>query len=230
MAAISPKKVLADLGFPVSKVPPAARTLTAEPRDTQGWLVEFVGPSGVGKTTLRQQVAPALRKDWFFEHHAKGLLGHIPEDTTTAAYIKRLFAGRLEDLQSLDLPLERIAATSQRVCEVVRLGLVTKCLDLPRGFIMDDGLLHFFAGQVLEQDRDATEAFLDRTAFIFLLPDEPDTRDASAPQKRTQLDVYRELQDLVQDIGRPTLVLNSGDRTNHANRVLSFFAQDVLGR
>jgi hypothetical protein len=229
MTGISPKKILAELGFPVSKVSPATRTLTAKPTDTHGWLVEFVGPSGVGKTTLRQQVTPTLRKDWFFEHHAKGLLGQIPEDAMTAAYIKRLFASRLDDLQSLDLPFERIAATSQRVCEVARLGLVTKSHSLPRGFIMDDGLLHFFAGQVLEQERDSTEAFLARTAFIFLLPNEPDTRDTSTPQKRTQLDVYRELLDLVQDIGRPTLVLDSNDRADHTNRVLSFFAKDVLG-
>lgn len=227
MAAISPKKILSDLGFPVTKVAPAARTLAASPRESQGWLVEFVGPSGVGKTTLKQQVAPGLGKDWFFEHHAKGLLDQVPEDAGAAAYIKPLLAARLEDLLNLDLPFTEIAATSQRVCEVARLGLVSKAPGVPRGFVMDDGLLHFFAGQMLDQERAATAAFLDKTAFVFLLP--PQEQEATArPKTRTQLDVYRDSLDMVRQIGCPTLVLNSKDRADHAEQVLSFFKQDIL--
>lgn len=227
MVSISPKKVLSDLGLSITKAPPAARTLSAEPRSTQGWVVELVGPSGVGKTTLRQQVEPVLKKDWFFEHHAKGLLGHVPENDGHADYIKRLFTARLNDLQTLDLSLERIADIGQRVCEVVRLGLVAKSCDAPRGFIMDDGLLHFFAGQILEQERGATEAFLTRTAVVFLMPGGAAAQVPFALENPTQLDVYRALRDLVQDIGCPTLVLDSDNRAGHADQMLSFFANDI---
>ena len=168
-----------------------------------------------------------MRKDWFFEHQAKGLIGHLPEEKTASPYIKRLFAERLADLQTLDLPLEDIAATSQRVCEVVRLGLVSKSPGLPRGFVMDDGLVHFFAGQILEQDRAATQAFLAKTAFVFLMPGGGAQRPASDGPARTQMDVYCDMLDLIQQIGRPVLVLDSEARADHADQVLSFFANSL---
>lgn len=229
MVAISPKKLLSDLGVAVTKVASATQTLNAARRDSQGWLVELVGPSGVGKTTLKRKVAPTLQKDWYFEHHAKGLLGHVPESASAAAYLKPLLTARLEDLLSLELPFGEIATASQRVCEVARLGLVSKSPDLPRGFFMDDGLLHFFAGQMLEQERTATENFLQKTAFIFLLPDGENETVAPSPSKpRTQMDVYRDSLKMVREIGCPTLVLNSADRTDHADQVLSFFKQGIL--
>lgn len=228
MASGSAKRILADCGIAVSRVPPAARTRAARPRDTRGWLVEFVGPSGVGKTTLWRQVAPMLRRDWFFERHAKGLLGKITENETHATYLKHICARRLETLMGKDFPLERMASIGQRIFEVARLGLVSKSTDLPRGFIMDDGIAHFFAEQILEQDRDATRVFFERMAFIFIMPDEADARGASALWKRELLDVYSELRELVQELGRPTLVLERSNRADNPGQVISFIQQDVL--
>lgn len=229
MFSVSPKKLLSNLGLEVSRMPPAARTLSASPRASKGWLVEFVGPSGVGKTTLRRQVAPKLQQDWFFEPHAKGLLGQITEDAATAAYIRPLLRGRLDKLQNTDMPLERIAEIGRRVCEVARLGLVTKSTGLPRGFIMDDGIAHFFAEQITGQDRAATEAFLGRTAFIFLLPDEAYAQDQGQPRERTPLDAYCDLRDLILALERPTLLLKRSDRASNPEKVMTFIKQDVLG-
>lgn len=228
MAILSPKKVLADLGFDVVRVPPAARTLASETCHTQGWLVELVGPSGVGKTTLKQQVAPKLQGEWFFEQHAKGLLGQVSEDPTLAAYIKTLMAGRLDRLAKLDAPLEHIAMIGQRVCEVVRLGLVSKAEGLPRGFLMDDGMLHFFAEQIIAQPPDNNNKFLDKTACIFLLPD-PQEIASSTGQARQQLDVYLALRDLVQDHGCPTLILERGNSARSPDHIVDFLAKNVPG-
>lgn len=228
MFAALPKRILLKLGVEVSKIQPPAHTLAASQRSSQGWLLEFVGPSGVGKTTLRRQVAPMLRQDWFFEHHAKGLLGGIKEDEATTIYIKRLLRGRLEKLQNSDMTLERIAEIGQRVCEVARLGLVTKSSGLPRGFIMDDGIAHFFAEQIIDQDRDATAAFLTRTAFIFLLPDEADKQEIGASHERMSMDVYCELRDTILALGRPALLLKRSNRANNPEHVITFIKQNVL--
>ncbi len=229
MSTVSPKKILRNLGFDIARVEPAARTRAAAMRPTHGWIVELVGPSGVGKTTLRDQIVPRLHQDWFFERHAKGLLGDAVEDATVARYIKSLLWGRLDGLQSADLPLETIAAISQRVCEVVRLGLAAKSSGMPRGFIMDDSIAHFFAEQILAQDRTATQHFMDHTAYIFLLPDEAVTHKIGTTQDWTQLDVYCALRDLILDIGRPTLLLRRSDRENNPEKVIAFLKQDVLG-
>ncbi|MEP4199319.1 MAG: hypothetical protein ABJL99_27145 [Aliishimia sp.] len=229
MFAASPKKVLLNLGFEVSRTQPAARTRAASPSQSQGWLVELVGPSGVGKTTLREEVAPMLRQDWFFEQHAKGLMGETTEDEATALYIKQLLRGRLDRLQDSDLTLENIAAIGQRVFEVARLGLVSKSPDLPRGFLMDDGMAHFFAEQIMEQDRAATEDFMARTAFIFLLPDEAETHQIGTSPNRSSLDVYCALRDTILALGRPTLLLKRSERATNPEKMLNFIKQDVLG-
>ena len=226
MALLSPKKVHAKWGYVVSRVPPVTKTMGAAQRDTQGWLVEFVGPSGIGKSTLQKKVAPALRQDWFFEADAKSLVGHVRADEAAEAYVRQLFVRRLEDLQAIDVNLETLTTISHRVCEVTRLGLVSKSKAAPRGFIMDDGLGHFFAEQILEQDRDATSAFLRKTAFAFLLPDEAEVRRSALHGTRTQMDVYCDLRDLVSDLGCPILVLERSE--NNAERVLSFIKNDVL--
>jgi hypothetical protein len=230
MSPISPKKILADFGVSISCVAPAGRTRKAARRDTQGWLVEFVGPSGVGKSTLSRQLNPILRQNWFFERHAKGLMGKVVEDEAHVTYLRQICAGRLKKLQDREFPLERIASIGQRVFEVVRLGLVTKSQGLPRGFIMDDGIAHYFAEQILEYDRDATEAFLEKMAFVFLLPDKADKDGKYGPWKRAELDIYCAMRDLFQDLGCPVLALKRSDRADNPGKIMSFIQQDVLHR
>ncbi len=224
MVALSPKKILSELGLVVSKAAPAGRSLSVKASPSKGWLVELVGPSGVGKTTLRDEVTAGLKDDWFFEHHAKGMLGQVQEDAAMAAYLKPMLANRLKMLQGLDIPLERMAEISQRACEVVRLGLVTKSGQVPRGFVMDDGILHFFAEQILAQKPKAAQPFLEQTAFVFLLPQAADEEEA-----KRQLEVYRALRDYVQGLGKPMIVLDPQDREGNPGRVLSFIRNDVLG-
>ena len=89
--------------------------------------------------------------------------------------------------------------------------------------------MHFFAGQILEQERDATQAFLQKTAFVFLFPNADVVNTPSALEKRSQIDVYRDSLKLVQELGCPTLVLTRDDGTDHVQRILSFLKQDVLG-
>lgn len=227
MITLSPKKMLAELGFAVSRVQSGARSLAAAETHTKGWLVELVGPSGVGKTTLWAQVAPQLKTDWFFEAHAKGLAGQLEEDPGSATYIKRLLAARLEDLAQVDHPLERVALIGQRACEVARLGLVSKTPGLPRGFIMDDGLLHFFAAQVIAQPVADTEAFLKHSACVFLLPDAEQIASATGNAK-AQIEIYLALRDLVTAQGQPVLTLDTSTRAENPARMLRFIQNDLF--
>ncbi len=216
------KSLLAGSGFAVSRVSPALRSQSARPRDTKGWLVEFVGPTGVGKSTLFRRVEPMLRRDWFFERHAKGLTGKVVEDEAHAEYLRRICARRLEDLQADRLRFDRVASIGQRVFEVARLGRVTKSQHLPRGFVIDDGLAHFFAEPICEQDREATMAFFSKTAFVFVLPSEADLVGESAAWTRKDLKPYWELLELLSDLGRPTLVLDRNNSRENPSEALSF--------
>ena len=65
------KKLLLRSGYALQKVAPAVHTLSVEQNASHGWLIEFVGPSGVGKSTLLSQLAPQISEAWYFEHHAK---------------------------------------------------------------------------------------------------------------------------------------------------------------
>ena len=107
------------------------------------------------------------------------------------------------------------------------MGLVAKSAGLPRGFVLDDGMAHFFAGQIIDQDRDACAAFMDQTAYVFLMPDDEKKSIGGPSRERTQADIYLELFDLVRALGLPTILLKRSDRTINPGLVKKFIEQEL---
>ncbi|TVP53163.1 MAG: hypothetical protein EA345_00135 [Halomonas sp.] len=221
---------MASLGLRVERIPNAERIRASLLQGTSGWNVEFVGPSGVGKTYLCRQVAPSLSRHWFFERHAKSLSGSVPEDPLKAQYFSLLYAARFVRLQNTDLGLARRAAIVARMSEVIRQGLVAHSLGLPRGFILDDGIAHFFAEQILAQDINTTATYLRDMGLIFLLPPRPDTIelealaiDKSVSQALREAAIYWRLYDLATHCGAQILTLDATERRLNPQKVHHFF-------
>lgn len=226
------RQSIAQLGLRVERVPPAGRIRRTAPSGTGGHCVEFVGPSGVGKTYLCRQVTPDLARHWFFERHAKALAGHVPEDPPSARYLAQLYVARFRRLQDNDLALSRKAEIVARMSEVIRHGLVASSPGLPRGFVLDDGVAHFFAEQILETDISMTTGFLRGKGLIFLLPERPETAapemliaDIAAPQALREAAIYWALRDLAEHCQAHVLTLDARERSTNPGRVRRFFAQ-----
>ena len=213
------RRALERIGLSVSVTPTPGRLLGAAPSPTRGWIVEFAGPSGIGKSHLLGQVIPRLRGRWFFERDAKALVDAITEPDAEARYLAGLLDMRFARLSESGIPLMKRAEIAQRMCEVVRIGLAAKASALPRGVVLDDGVLHFFAQQIPEQCREQSREYLRNTVVILLLSREP-RRDG-------QTEVYSGMREFVEDLGVPVLTLYSDaeDRVTNPDRVLDFLGR-----
>ena len=209
----------------------------ARPSRTRGLVVEFVGPSGIGKTTLCRQIAQRLRRDWFFEHHAAALVrsGKLPSaaqsPSPVEAYLGQLHAHRLGDLATSQLHLVQRMKIVKRMSDVVAQGAMARLPGQPRGFILDDGVAHFFAEAMLAQSRERTRSFTHDSAFIFLLPPEFAASAAPAPDpQRAQMNsyqqrrIYRRLHDFLAGLGCPLLLLSSADKDTNPELAQDFIA------
>lgn len=211
----------------------AGRVTGAPARRSAGNLVEFAGPSGIGKTTLCRQIAPQLRRDWFFEAHAAALLRGPASPVSGAddAYLARLHAHRLDDLARSDTGLVKRMLIVRRMSEVIAQAAAARAPGLPRGFILDDSVAHFFAEAMLARPRAETAHHAQGLAFVFLLPPEfaapvaplPDPAQADS-NRYQQCVIYRRLHDLLADLGRPVLLLSSADRHANPARAQAFIA------
>jgi hypothetical protein len=169
------KAFLHSRGFRLERVQSLEESACPE---TAGKIVEFIGPSGVGKTATFQSLAPVLRERWHFQEHiAQHHYNAFKLDPGKEAFYERLVKGRCEEVlnQNATLPekANRLAFSLKLVSE--DMALVAQSYS--RGFFIDDGLCHNFSSVLLDLlvrgDPKAKRVIRSR-AFVVLLADDPD--------------------------------------------------------
>ncbi|WP_300064304.1 hypothetical protein [uncultured Roseobacter sp.] len=147
----------------------------SKPRQsTAGWIVEYIGTQGVGKTTLNNALYKSLRSDWFFRSD----LGQTGPITAAPGMIERLhrdiYFQKIEYLRSKQVdPWESITVTRQ-MSRVMSESLTILTNDFPRGFIMDESLFKNFPREVLKLASDTPDPLWRNRAFIHLCTRDPD--------------------------------------------------------
>lgn len=215
----------------------AASVTGARGSSTRGMVVEFVGPSGIGKTTLCRQIAPRLRRDWFLERHAAALVrqgapsSEVPVPGPVEAYLARLHAHRMNDLAGNRPDLVQHMQIVGRMSAVIAQAAAARRPGLPRGFILDDGVAHFFAEAMLAQPQTDTMRYVQGLAFVFLMPPEfagpaapPHDPEQAGQNAYEQRVIYRRLHDMLAGLGCPVLLLSSTDRQANPGLAHDFIA------
>lgn len=146
--------------------------------ETAGKIVEFIGPSGVGKTSTFRSLAPALQDRWNFQEHiARYRYNAFTLDPERQTLYEQLVKLRYDEVlsQNATLPerVNRLAFSLKLVNE--DMALVSQSYS--RGFFIDDGLCHNFTRALLDlllhEDAKAQQLLLSR-AFVVLLANDPD--------------------------------------------------------
>jgi hypothetical protein len=232
------KGILSTAGLQLQRVPRPREIDTTRRRPTHGLVVEFVGPAGIGKTTLFRHITHSLKKDWLFEHHTRA---HAVPDLPASAFLTALEAvhfARMEHLRQTSTDVYRNICLIKRTCEIVDATILAVTQDYPRGFVFDEGIAHYFAEQIIALDDETAREILGPMALIFLLPaetgtlvgrrfgrgDGPDSPSARA-QAEEELAVYRALLALCSRCGLSHLVLRAEDSVSvNAERALDYIA------
>jgi hypothetical protein len=182
------RHLLERLGLRVSRIRPPLDPAALPRTATAGHVVEFVGPSGVGKTTLFRHLAPTLAERWFFQEDIAPFvydgfrLG--PED---ARAYDALIPGIVAEVAERPGHVSGRAAALAFRMRVLREDMCLMAGTHSRGFFIDDGLCHNASVPVLARleagDR-AMERLVRRRAFVFLLADRVDTVVANIKARR----------------------------------------------
>jgi hypothetical protein len=180
------RRLLERLGLRITRISrdPAALSRTV----TAGHVVELVGPSGVGKTTLFRHVAPALAKRWYFQKDiAPFMYGGFRLDPEDACAYESLVSAAVAEVAERDVEVSARAASLAFRMRILREDMCVMAGTRPRGFFIDDGLCHNATRHVLARleagDR-GMERLVRRRAFVFLFADRVETVVANIKARR----------------------------------------------
>lgn len=193
-AKLAVKELLHRQGYRFERLPESA-----EPNSfpaTSGKIVEFIGPSGVGKTSTFHSVATEIQDRWFFQEHlAQYRSNAFTLDVSGQSIYERLVEKRAAEVLDQEAPMpERVA----RLAYLLKLATEDMALvsrSYSRGFFIHDGFCQNFLSvlvQLLEQGDPEAEQLIRTRAFIILLADDADfvvenilSRRKNSPHFRT---------------------------------------------
>lgn len=162
-------RVLEPAGIEVRARPPSMRDLALRrPTGSAGWIMEFLGTQGIGKTTLVNALHQRLKGQWFFR---SDLVQTGPPETRfeeTERLYRDIYLSVIDDIQKRPPDPWRAISQLRQLGQVIGESLTIQTHDLPRGFILDEGVFKNFPRQVLDLASATPAPLWDRRAFVYL--------------------------------------------------------------
>ena len=169
------KKLLGVTGLELNQRGRKTAELCALPRcPTAGWIVEFIGTQGIGKTTLSNSLHKTLRKNWFFRSDL-GQTGPSPAVSKALENLHReIYFLKLKRLYEENADAWKILTAGRQMSRVISESLTILNNDFPRGFVLDESLFKNFHHEVLALAGDAPGPLWAQRAFIYLRTRDPE--------------------------------------------------------
>ena len=213
--------------------------------ETAGMTLEFIGTSGVGKTTLYRETMARLRNRWFFAHQLDFIKRKAPPSVKDRVLME-ILKSRIDKIINSEAycPWHSLLDLKLSV-RVIHETMITVHSSHPQGFVFDEGLFRHFPAEILLYGKDFPVQLWQNRAFVYLRARSPETalaRLKSRTMSLAQIAVQREItdeqllariihdQEMFQSIvgrassfGCPVLVLDAEDPLmDSINKVLNF--------
>lgn len=144
-------------------------------KETAGKTLEFLGTSGVGKSTIFNKSVARLKNRWLFAYH----LGFLKRKSPPSEVDKAL----------MDILMSRIATikNSDSFCpwhSLIDLQLSVRIMHetmqvlhdvFPKGIAFDEGFFRHFAAEILQLGDDFPDQVWKNRAFVYLRTQKPET-------------------------------------------------------
>ncbi|MEP1356261.1 MAG: hypothetical protein ABJX32_04315 [Tateyamaria sp.] len=210
-----------------------------------GKVLEFIGPSGIGKSTLLYAIRGELSKDWFLPHHAASLF-HVAFKETDNSFDshRQLLLNRVARIDRNQRDFWTLATSVRYGAQVASTDIAIRS-DFPRGFVLDEGLFQIFSGDFSELDKGALEKLCAGRSLVFLSAHRPETiaerrmarngrrhsgadrsrEDVSGQSARAEISLqhFSSFADKMRDLGADVLTLFAEDENAlNLEKVLDF--------
>lgn len=142
---------------------------------TKDRCIEFIGPAGVGKTTLLDQVVNRTAGAWYFRKDLNSAILNRTPDLIDSKIHWRLLFGKMNWLETAQISgLQKVQLL--RYFSLVLLNDVKlRNSDLLKGVLLDEGLCQNFARQLLDLQESEFVCILFDRALVFLEPSDNET-------------------------------------------------------
>lgn len=136
--------------------------------------VEFIGPSGVGKSTFCEAYRQVSSIPWGHAGDIAGLRLVGGETELDGSIHWRLLSKKLEYLDRQPLNRFRSAKLMYYFSQVAYQDLTLFYSEGPTVFLLDEGICHNFAGQLIELDSSDFQRIMSSRALVYVRPRDPD--------------------------------------------------------
>jgi len=165
------KSILFKQGYQISKVHARPMHTLRADHSHRGKVIEFIGPSGVGKTYLFEKSRTSLRAHWKPVTTPIGFKVHFgfapPYWSLLTPMAQRLTERSLNDYQR--------AGLLQYYSSIIAAELEMSTQLARSSFMLDEGIFHNFSEQLMELEDSAFSMATSSRAIILVLPSRPET-------------------------------------------------------
>ena len=144
-------------------------------RETSGKVLEFLGTSGVGKSTLFYNSVAKLPSRWMFAYHL-GFLHRNAEPCEVDEILMAVLKSRIEKIMSSETfcPWHSLLDL-QLSAKIMQQTMLIAHEAFSKGFAFHEGLFRHFAAEILEKGDEFPVQLWKNRAFVYLRSRNPDT-------------------------------------------------------
>lgn len=177
------RRGLARFGYELRRKPDQRRLERADPKRSAGRILEMVGPSGIGKSTLFNAVSQDLGRDWFLPRDAAELvLDRLDGASALEAVQRQLLFAKAQRLQRESFDFWVFAGRLRYGAQVAERDMLMRRPRV-RGFALDEGLIQVFSQELMDLDDADWALALQQRALVVLLAEDSDVVAARALER-----------------------------------------------
>ncbi|GEM_PF-5853020 len=145
------------------------------PSKTHVFVIEFIGPTGVGKTTLFERIKNHTSAQWYYRENLSSLKLKEWEGILSGSLHWKILFDRLLRLNGLNLDGFYKTKRMRYLAQVMLYDLHLHNGVSDKGFLLDEGICHNFTKELNALPEDEFKTIMAGRALIYLVPKNPST-------------------------------------------------------